>query len=139
MYSFTEESESDSSKFSFSICSLIDSSLMAFHKTRHENGLNRENNAFLRTFFLFFGRDNRKTKCSLTRFLDPSHVFSTHSTALQSFRVATSSVPGRYVRSEKCSGSKKVFENKRFSVLSPEKKSAQERLLFCLTQILKIL
>ena len=63
----------------------------------HQNGLNGENNAFLRTFFVFLGSRTEKTRCSLTRFLDPSHVFSTHSTALQSFRVATSYVPGRYV------------------------------------------
>ena len=62
------------------------------------NGLNWENNAFFDSFFKFFSSRTEKMLFVLCRrFLDPSDVFSTHFTPLQSLRVATSSARGCYV------------------------------------------
>ena len=138
--------------------------------------------------FCFFVLENRENLShSLRRFPSLSEVFSTHFTSFQSFRVATSSVPGRYVfrvgslrltfrgaesltfgtprgdprltpdslrpstpdsttvrsrlhnppllsrryvRSEKSSGSEKVFENEGFLCSLVLKKSSQERYVF---------
>ena len=100
-----------------------------------QKGLKWENTRSLQHFLFFSPREQKNAIRSLRRFLDPSDVFFTHFTPLQSLRVATSGAEGCYVlrsrlhdpsllsfrsvRFEKSFGiQKSLSRTKHFSVLS---------------------
>ena len=62
-----------------------------------QKGLKWENTRSLQHFLFFSPREQKNAIRSLRRFLDPSDVFFTHFTPLQSLRVATSGAEGCYV------------------------------------------
>ena len=62
-----------------------------------QKGLKWENTRSLQHFLFFSPREQKNAIRSLRRVLDPSDVFFTHFTPLQSLRVATSEAEGCYV------------------------------------------